>query len=417
MSPSLPECLKVKTGMKSTPYPQSRIIPVGPLSISKIDVETKNDLLRYGNNEIKTSRYTWYSFFFRNLYEQSQRIANFYFICIAVIQLFIEAPVSPASSILPLLFVIFLTMFKQGYEDYLRHRADRETNYKPIEVINDNGDLITKKSFELKVGDIVLACNGDTLPCDMVILSSSDSSGECFVTTASLDGETNLKRFSAPPATRELDNPSVIAKTLYASIVCQQPVSNLYEFIGQMVVHDITSDTTTVHPLGNECLLLRGARLKNTDFIYGCVVYTGNDTKVSLNAERKKTKFSQIERRLNTFLLAYLIGLIILCIVYTILKYLHNENTWYIQFRKISTWYVIQDFLAFIVLFNYAIPISLYVTIEFQKFCGSLFFGWDLELYDSEIGEPALANTSDIPEEMGQVRTSKYSLVKCLNNL
>lgn len=33
----------------------------------------------------------------------------------------------------------------------------------------------------------------EELPCDMVLLSSDNEDGECYVTTANLDGETNLK--------------------------------------------------------------------------------------------------------------------------------------------------------------------------------------------------------------------------------
>lgn len=413
LSLSLPEKLKNWLGMNPSPYSQSRIIPVGPLSKLKLDVESRNTLKIYGNNAIRTARYRWYSFLFQNLYEQAQRIANFYFICIAVIQLFIEAPISPASSILPLLFVIFLTMFKEGYEDFLRHQADRDNNNKPIEVVDETGVLVTKRSFELVVGDVVLVCNGDTFPCDIVVLSTSEPSGECFVTTASLDGETNLKRFYAPRVTRDLDNPSDIAKNLLAAIACDQPVQDIYKFTGRIIVSDVLSGTETTYPLNNECLLLRGARLTNTDFVYGCVVYTGRDTKMSLNAKRKKIKFSQVERRLNTFLLIYLLGLLLVCIAYTILKNLFKVRAWYIHSRKTTPWFVTQDLLAFIVLFNYAVPISLYVTIEFQKFIGSMFFGWDLELYDAEIDERAFVNTSDILEEMGQVGLYSCPLITC----
>ena len=40
---------------------------------------------------------------------------------------------------------------------------------------------------------------------------------------------------------------------------------------------------------------------------------------------------------------------------------------------------------------------------ELQKFIGSMFFNWDLDMYDPEMDEPARANTSDLNEELGQV--------------
>ena len=70
---------------------------------------------------------------------------------------------------------------------------------------------------------------------------------------------------------------------------------------------------------------------------------------------------------------------------------------------KLSFSQVAQDTLSFLVLYNYIIPISLYVTLELQKFFGSLFLTWDLDLYDEETGQPAKCNSSDLNEELGQV--------------
>lgn len=61
------------------------------------------------------------------------------------------------------------------------------------------------------------------------------------------------------------------------------------------------------------------------------------------------------------------------------------------------------DFLSFMVLFNFIIPVSMYVTVEMQKFLGSFFIAWDKEMYDENIDEGALVNTSDLNEELGQV--------------
>ncbi|KAK7922481.1 hypothetical protein WMY93_009383 [Mugilogobius chulae] len=61
------------------------------------------------------------------------------------------------------------------------------------------------------------------------------------------------------------------------------------------------------------------------------------------------------------------------------------------------------DFLSFMVLFNFIIPVSMYVTVEMQKFLGSFFITWDKDFYDNEIKEGALVNTSDLNEELGQV--------------
>lgn len=63
-----------------------------------------------------------------------------------------------------------------------------------------------------------------------------------------------------------------------------------------------------------------------------------------------------------------------------------------------------QEYFSFLILFNYLIPISLYVTIELHKFIGSFFMEWDLDLYDAETNQQCVVNTSDLNEELGQVR-------------
>lgn len=63
----------------------------------------------------------------------------------------------------------------------------------------------------------------------------------------------------------------------------------------------------------------------------------------------------------------------------------------------------IQEYFSFLILFNYLIPISLYVTIELHKFLGSFFMEWDRDLYDMETNQQCIVNTSDLNEELGQV--------------
>lgn len=53
----------------------------------------------------------------------------------------------------------------------------------------------------------------------------------------------------------------------------------------------------------------------------------------------------------------------------------------------------------------------MYVTVEMQKFLGSYFITWDDEMFDEELGEGALVNTSDLNEELGQVRASSRELL------
>jgi magnesium-transporting ATPase (P-type) len=48
--------------------------------------------------------------------------------------------------------------------------------------------------------------------------------------------------------------------------------------------------------IGMENMILRGTRLKNTDYIYGIVVYTGPDTRLAMNSNSTGPKFSTVEK-------------------------------------------------------------------------------------------------------------------------
>ncbi|XP_069474759.1 phospholipid-transporting ATPase IF isoform X4 [Ambystoma mexicanum] len=364
---------------------------------------------KFADNRIISSKYTVWNFVPKNLFEQFRRIANFYFLIIFLVQLMIDTPTSPVTSGLPLFFVITVTAIKQGYEDWLRHKADNEVNGAPVYVVRSGG-LVKTRSKNIRVGDIVRVAKDETFPADLVLLSSERVDGSCHVTTASLDGETNLKTHFAVPETAVLQSVNNL-DTLSAIVECHQPEADLYRFVGRITINQHSEEV--VKPLGAENLLLRGARLKNTKEIFGVAVYTGMEAKMALNYKSKSQKRSAVEKSMNTFLIIYLMILLFEAILSTILKYTWQaEEKWDEPFYNKKTEQernsskilkFISDFLAFLVLYNFIIPISLYVTVEMQKFLGSFFIGWDLDLYHEETDQRAQVNTSDLNEELGQV--------------
>lgn len=56
-----------------------------------------------------------------------------------------------------------------------------------------DGRTVKVRSRDLHVGDVIKVTDDESIPCDMVLLSSAYADGQCFITTANLDGETNLK--------------------------------------------------------------------------------------------------------------------------------------------------------------------------------------------------------------------------------
>lgn len=68
------------------------------------------------------------------------------------------------------------------------------------------------------------------------------------------------------PETREFQKESDYTN-LCATIECEQPIPDLYKFIGRITVYN--NSDSCLKSLGPENVLLRGARLKNTPYIYG----------------------------------------------------------------------------------------------------------------------------------------------------
>ncbi|KAG6843812.1 hypothetical protein H0H87_000218 [Tephrocybe sp. NHM501043] len=91
----------------------------------------------YGTNQVITSKYTIVTFLPRNLLEQFRRVANVFFLAIAILQFFNKfSTISPGLVILPLLIVLGITAIKDGYEDVKRHQSDRRVNHTPVRILS-----------------------------------------------------------------------------------------------------------------------------------------------------------------------------------------------------------------------------------------------------------------------------------------
>lgn len=156
----------------------------------------------------------------------------------------------------------------------------------------------------VRVGDFILIRSDDQIPADIVVLSTSDSDGACYVETKNLDGETNLKVRHA------LRCGSTIRSALDCEaasfwIESEGPGPNLYSYNGVAKWYSRDSNSPDAEPeikaeaISIENLLLRGCNLKNTDWVIGIVVFTGEETKIMMNSGITPSKRSRIARSLN----------------------------------------------------------------------------------------------------------------------
>ncbi|KAH7835282.1 hypothetical protein Vadar_024689 [Vaccinium darrowii] len=368
----------------------------------------------YAGNYVRSTKYTPASFLPKALFEQFRRVANFYFLVTGILAFTPLAPYTAVSAILPLTVVIGATIIKEGIEDWHRKQQDIEVNNRKVKVHRGGGVFEYTQWRNLRVGDIVKVEKDEFFPADLVLLSSSFDDSICYVETMNLDGETNLKLKQALEVTSFLHEDSIFMD-FKALVKCEDPNANLYSFVGSMEFQE------QQFPLSPQQLLLRDSKLRNTDFIYGAVIFTGPDTKVIQNSTDPPSKRSKIERKMDKiiyFLFGVLFTIALIGSIYfgiTTADDLKNGimKRWYLRPDNSKVFYdpkkapeaALYHFLTAVMLYSYLIPISLYVSIEIVKVVQSVFINRDIHMYYEEADQPAHARTSNLTEELGQVDT------------
>eukprot|EP00249_Psilotum_nudum_P024537 c29212_g1_i2 orf=822-4364(+) len=366
--------------------------------------------IQYPSNYVSTTKYNLLTFFPKSLFEQFRRVANIYFLFTAILSLTPLTPYTASSIIAPLVFVVGVSMIKEAIEDWRRFIQDQEVNNRKVKVHFGNGVFEDREWKKIKVGDIVKVQKDNFFPADLLMLSSNYEDGICYVETMNLDGETNLKLKKPLECTTKLETDSDFG-SYEALIKCEDPNPNLYTFIGNLEY------SGEVYPLGPQQILLRDSKLRNTDYVYGIVIFSGHDTKVMQNATNPPSKRSRIERKMDRIIYFLFSVLLLISIIGSIVFGIRTKNEmpkwWYLRPDDTTSFFnpkkpVISALLHLItalILYGYLIPISLYVSIEIVKVLQAMFINQDTKIYHNETDTPAHARTSNLNEELGQVDT------------
>ncbi|KAF8007544.1 hypothetical protein BT93_K1530 [Corymbia citriodora subsp. variegata] len=401
---------------KSVQFEENLFHEENPRLIYIDDPKKTNENYEFSDNEIRTSRYTVITFLPKNLFIQFHRVAYLYFLAIAALnQLPPLAVFGRTVSLFPLLFVLSVTAVKDGYEDWRRHRSDRKENNREALVLQ-GGQFRLKRWKNIQAGEVVKICSDETIPCDMVLLGTSDPSGLAYIQTMNLDGESNLKTRYARQETASAVFESCVISGV---ITCEQPNRNIYEFTANM---DFNGHKFS---LSQSNIVLRGCQLKNTEWVIGVVVYTGQETKAMLNSAASPSKRSKLESYMNRETMWLSIFLFIMCLVVALgmgLWLVHHKSqldtlpfyrkryfTMGRNDRKTYKYYGIPmetffSFLSSIIVFQIMIPISLYITMELVRLGQSYFMIGDNHMYDSSSGSRFQCRSLNINEDLGQIR-------------
>ncbi|CAG8521260.1 6113_t:CDS:10 [Diversispora eburnea] len=423
---------------------QSRQVFVNePLPPSQLEHGRPKQL--YSTNKVTTSKYTLLTFIPKNLYEQFRRIANFFFLLLVVLQWFPQFfTINPVLAALPMFIITSITAIKDGFEDFKRHVTDRSVNnrktqtlgnWKNVNYPDTKSSFFSKKSTEekekekqpndskvdwkqtmfkdVRVGDFIKLCDDDFIPADILILSTSEPNSLCYVETKNLDGETNLKIRTSVPETDHITKPEDCTSIRFY-VDSGPPTTNLFSYNATVVFPHGLSDRPRSRggpekiPVNLNSMLLRGCVLKNTEWVIGMVIFTGGDTKLSLNSGKTPSKRSRIEKMMNPQVLVNLFVLIFMCLWTAI-----GNKMWETNFADKDPPFLESDhggsikfdaFLTFwnaLITFQNIVPISLYLSIEVVKSIQAFFIFIDKEMYYKETDTPCIPKNWNLSDDLG----------------
>lgn len=304
----------------------------------------------------------------------------------------------------------------------------------------------------LRVGDFIILRNDDAVPADMVVLSSSEPDGLCYVETQNLDGETNLKIKRSLQATNEIKTPDDCERAQFY-VESEPPHANLYSYNGvlkwkvnnndlirtettrrrqdssvqleeavelETIVEtnsdyddeDIDDDDEVSHEkteaITSSSVLLRGCVLRNTGWVIGLVLFTGNDTKIMLNSGKTPSKRSKMEKATNPYVIVNFVLLLILCLICSIaasVVYGKPSSANFFESKDAES-ATMEGFIMFwttLVIYQNIIPISLYISVQIVKTAAAYFIHTDIDMYNKRLDQPCTPKTWNISDDLGQI--------------
>lgn len=361
-------------------------------------------------NYIRNQKYPILFFIPLVLFGQFKTFTNFYFLLITITQFYPPCRISMLfSSIAPLALVVFITMSKEAYDDYQRYCRDKEVNSQRYTRITPDGPRIVPSS-DICVGDLIIVSKDERVPADMILLRTTDRTGTVFIRTDQLDGEIDWKMRVAVGVTQSLPNDYDIFG-LDAEIFAERPHKDIYAFTGVLrCLLDSSSEQAgkldseaeldfsagakknysndsqegKVHedPLAEENTMWMNTIVANGSAI-GVVIYTGRDTRASMNTASPSSKTGITDMEINR--LSKILGALVLALSVTLMCLKTFRGPWWIHLVR------------FICLFSLIIPISLRVNLDMAKLIYCSIINGDKRI------PGVIIRTGNLPEELGRV--------------
>eukprot|EP01138_Halocafeteria_seosinensis_P011049 gb/GECG01011285.1/.p1 GENE.gb/GECG01011285.1/~~gb/GECG01011285.1/.p1 ORF type:complete len:1420 (+),score=171.01 gb/GECG01011285.1/:1-4260(+) len=357
-------------------------------STSWSDEQREENQELFCSNKVVTAKYTPLTFLPIYLFEQFTRFANAFFLAICVFQTIPAISITggiPTQS-LALSFVLLFDGIVTVREDYKRHRDDKLNNSCEC-LVNRKGRFVSTCWEDVTVGDILKIRRDETIPADCVLLSAYSHDFEerdiCYVETAQLDGETNLKLRQASYRTMEIFQDDRACGGYRGSIECEQPTAVFEKFVGSMTLYSKARTGNHVEfgesvensiPLTADQTILRGCIVRSVDYVYAMAVYTGDETKSRVKQTSVNRKKAQTEEATNRIVVFAAMFLLFLCgfgsagnALWTLDEKGERGLRIFLELPHISFGKWVLTTLTFFLLNSQFIPISLYVTMRLAR--------------------------------------------------
>jgi len=228
-------------------------------------------------------------------------------------------------------------MGREALDDITRRRRDAEANSEYYELI---GSPRPVKSRDIKVGDVIKVEKGQRIPVDLMLLRTGDGTGEAFIKTDQLDGETDWKLRTALGVTQDVTTDNALLSQDFC-LTAGPTEKDIHKFSGKLALS--STDPPREVGVSIDNMMWANTVLASGPHVTGLVVYTGIQTRQAQNTSKARIKFGLLEHEINNLskiLCAITLGLSILLVA------LHTpEFTWYISI------------LRFLILFSTIIPV------------------------------------------------------------
>jgi phospholipid-translocating ATPase len=184
-------------------------------------------------------------------------------------------------------------MGREAVDDLARRRRDKEANSEFYQIV---GKAQPVRSRDIKVGDLIRIQKDQRVPADIMLLRTGDGTGEAFIRTDQLDGETDWKLRTALGVTQNVSDDDALLN-LGFSLTAEPPIREIHKFNGKLV--QPSTDPLQEYGIGVDNMLWANTVLASGPYVVGVVVYTGIQTRQAQNTSKARVKFGLLEHEIN----------------------------------------------------------------------------------------------------------------------